>query len=110
MARRVKGRLIPLETELLTLLEAGPDHGWSLMERQTCARTNSAVYRALRRLEEWGYLVSAWEAGAAGPRADRRMYKLRSTNAHTTEQLAKAEAYRNFIHSAAIVPFALQEH
>lgn len=69
-----------LEPCLLLLLNAGPSHGYELMD--SISRLGlwegipdaGAVYRHLRRLEEGGFVESDWATGGSGPA--RRLYEL----------------------------------
>lgn len=68
-----------LEPTLLLLLHHGPDHGYTLIERLGDYGLDeidtSAVYRALRGMEEKDWVVSAWEEEETqGP--PRRVYHL----------------------------------
>ena len=68
-----------LEPTLLLLLHHGPDHGYTLIERLSDYGLDeidtSAVYRALRGMEEKGWVVSSWEEEETqGP--PRRVYHL----------------------------------
>ena len=65
---------------LLSLFER-PSYGYELMDRigelgfrEGGSPDPGSVYRALRRLEEDGFVVSEWSLGEAGPA--RRYYKL----------------------------------
>jgi PadR family transcriptional regulator PadR len=69
-----------MEPCLILLLLESPAHGYELLERlgQFGFKGGSAdaasMYRALRRLEEEGVLVSQWEESDAGP--PRRSYRV----------------------------------
>jgi len=68
-----------LEPALLLLLHYGPAHGYSLLEKLKEFGLGdldpSMVYRALRDMEEKGWVVSTWdEKQAQGP--PRRVYRL----------------------------------
>ena len=76
-----RGRAGPTaEPHLLLLLMRGPAHGYDLLTRLAALGLRSGhtdqgtVYRALRRLEEAGCVISWWEAGASGPA--RRIYEI----------------------------------
>ena len=89
--RRKQGALIPVEQEILfaalRLRQQGIDefHGFGLakeiqdLTRTRRLRAHSTLYRALRRLEELGYLRSRWEdpvVAAQDNRLRRRLYRL----------------------------------
>ena len=63
---------------LLLLLAERPGHGYDLVERLKPFGFDwggpGPLYQTLRRLEEVGWVVSAWDASAAGPA--RRTYEL----------------------------------
>jgi PadR family transcriptional regulator PadR len=68
-----------VEPTLLLLLHYGPAHGYTLIEQlSTYGLADidpSAVYRALRDMEERGWVVSSWdEEQTQGP--PRRVYRL----------------------------------
>lgn len=68
-----------LEPVLLLLLHHGPAHGYTLLERLEefglSALDPSVVYRALRGMEECGWVTSSWdEEQTQGP--PRRVYRL----------------------------------
>jgi len=63
---------------LLLLLREQPAHGYDLIERLRPLGFNrddpGRLYRALRTLEDDGFVRSVWEKSASGP--ERRMYEL----------------------------------
>jgi PadR family transcriptional regulator PadR len=68
-----------VEPTLLLLLHYGPAHGYTLIEQLSeyglADIDPSAVYRALRDMEERGWVLSSWEEeGTQGP--PRRVYRL----------------------------------
>ncbi|MBN1483756.1 MAG: helix-turn-helix transcriptional regulator [Chloroflexia bacterium] len=68
-----------LEPALLLLLHNGPAHGYTLLEQLAYFGLGelhpSAVYRALRDMEQQGWLASSWEEEQTqGP--PRRVYQL----------------------------------
>ncbi|MGD1996932.1 MAG: helix-turn-helix transcriptional regulator [Anaerolineae bacterium] len=70
-----------LQPTLLLLLHHGPAHGYTLIERLDQFGlddvNSSAVYRALRDMEERGWVTSKWEEEETqGP--PRRVYRLTS--------------------------------
>jgi len=82
-ARRRRGRsgqsIRMLEPVLLHLVHAGASHGYGLLnqldEFGLGGLNPSVVYRALRRMEEQGWVRSEWEAeDTQGP--PRRIYEL----------------------------------
>jgi poly-beta-hydroxybutyrate-responsive repressor len=77
---------------ILLLLREQPAHGYELLERLRSfgfARDDPGrLYRALRALEEQGFVRSAWEPSESGP--DRRIYQL--TREGMQELHAEAQA------------------
>lgn len=77
---------------LLLLLREEPAHGYELLERLRTFgfdRTDpGGLYRALRALEEDGFVHSAWEPSSAGP--DRRIYQLTRAGMEELHSRAKA--------------------
>jgi PadR family transcriptional regulator PadR len=68
-----------LEPTLCLLLHHGPSHGYTLLERLEefglGALDSCVVYRALRDMEEKGWVTSTWDTEQAqGP--PRRVYRL----------------------------------
>ena len=63
---------------LLLLLHNWSMHGYQLMQMMTisglAAFDPTTVYRALRRLEEEGLIISGWETGDSGPA--KRVYSI----------------------------------
>lgn len=63
---------------LLLLLREQPSHGYELLDRLAplgFTRSDPGrLYRALRELEQEGFVHSAWEPSKEGP--DRRIYQL----------------------------------
>jgi PadR family transcriptional regulator, regulatory protein PadR len=66
---------------LLAIAESGKASGYAIVARirarplsGATGVDHSAVYRALRRMEQTGMVVSSWEAGSGGPA--RRLYTL----------------------------------
>jgi PadR family transcriptional regulator, regulatory protein PadR len=63
---------------ILLLLREEPAHGYDLMHRLRpfgfVRDDPGRLYRALRALEDEGFVHSAWEASSSGP--DRRIYEL----------------------------------
>jgi PadR family transcriptional regulator PadR len=66
---------------LLLLLREEPAHGYDLLERiRTLGFDGSdpgGLYRALRKLEQDGFVRSAWEPSQTGPQ--RRIYQITRT-------------------------------
>jgi DNA-binding PadR family transcriptional regulator len=78
------------EPAALAALLASRGHGYDL-KRVIAELTEDEIqgdigglYRVLRRLEDEGYVVSAWEPGEAGP--DRREYELTPTGRRLAEE------------------------
>jgi len=74
--RRVRGLLHPW---ILLSLAQAPAHGYELLERlekfPAAPKVDpTALYRALRALEEEGLVQSAWDLSESGPA--RRVYRL----------------------------------
>jgi DNA-binding PadR family transcriptional regulator len=97
-AETLKGHLDGL---LLASLEAGPRHGYAIMEALRAGSggqvdlPTGTIYPALRRLERAGLLAGEWDE-AGGRR--RRMYSL--TPAGRRALVAERGTWRNF--SAAV--------
>jgi PadR family transcriptional regulator, regulatory protein PadR len=77
---------------VLLLLKRGPQHGYALLDQLT---THGFVgddvdvgnlYRALRRMEEAGWVRSQWDE--AGPRPVKRVYELTATGEAHLKQWA----------------------
>jgi PadR family transcriptional regulator PadR len=106
VARRKRGTLLPLETEILEvallLVDAGrlTFHGFGLaqsMRERSGSRSLTAhgtLYKALGRLEEFGLLTSRWEdaAAAAEGRPRRRLYELTGEGARVAERMRAEKA------------------
>jgi len=75
--RRLSGFLYPC---LLLLLHQGDTHGYDLIQRleafgfETGSLNPGLVYRALREMEQEGYVTSDWQEESLGP--PRRVYRL----------------------------------
>ena len=76
---------------LLLLLRERSSHGYDLLERLRtlgfAGDDAGGLYRALRRLEQDGFVASVWEPSSSGP--DRRAYRL--TRAGTEELHRRAK-------------------
>jgi len=88
-----------LEPTLLLLLHHGPAHGYTLLERldefDLVGVNSSLVYRALRDMEDRGWVTSTWDEGQTqGP--PRRVYRLAALGhealALWTQELEEAKA------------------
>jgi DNA-binding PadR family transcriptional regulator len=77
---------------ILHLLEAGPDHGFGLMQRiaEVCngilAVNTNTIYPLLRRLEERGFIVGEWDHPT---KRSRRTYTITPAG---RERLARIKA------------------
>jgi len=86
-----------LDALLLAVLEAGPRHGYAVIEQLqvrsggALALPTGTVYPALRRLERSGYVESDWTT--VGGR-ERRTYRLTAAGRHTLE--SERVAWRDF--------------
>lgn len=98
-----------LEPALLAVLGSQPSHGYDLrravedLSGGVVCMDPGGTYRALRRLEEEGYVASSWSAGGHGPQ--RREYELtdegRSLLREWAERLRQRErAFRSVIELA----------
>jgi len=91
---RIKGHL---ELLLLSVLEAGPAHGYEViaaLRRRSDGELDvpeGTVYPALHKLEEGGLLASEWDAGSA---RRRRVYRLTARGESALE--AERTAWRRF--------------
>jgi len=83
-----------LRPAILLLLREQPAHGYDLLERLRALGFSrddpGRLYRALRSLEDDGYVHSAWEGSDAGP--DRRVYDLTRAGMEELHDQAKALA------------------
>jgi PadR family transcriptional regulator len=99
-AEALKGHLDGL---LLAVLEAGPTHGYAVIEALR-ARSGGAfdlptgtVYPALHRLEELGLVASTW---SDGPGRKRRIYKLTTSGRRALAQQRTAwQQFAGAVHS-----------
>lgn len=97
--RRVRGFLRPC---LLVALSRGEGHGYSLLDRlekfgfDSEQLDSSLVYRALRDMEEAGWVESRWDDESQGPR--RRVYRiLPAGEVHLKEWIADLRRTRDEI-------------
>lgn len=69
-----------VEACLLLLLHRNRTHGYDLLEElkpfgyEENPLDSSVVYRALRQMEDWGWVTSEWDTTGSGP--PRRVYRL----------------------------------
>ena len=87
-----------LRPAILLLLREEPAHGYDLIERLVpfgFERSDPGrLYRALRALEQDGFVRSAWEPSQAGP--DRRIYEItRAGGEELHREVAALEAGRD---------------
>jgi DNA-binding PadR family transcriptional regulator len=90
-----------LDGMLLAILEAGPLHGYAIVE-EICRRSDGefdlaegTIYPALHRLEAAGLLSSSWEV-VSGRR--RRVYSLSQRGASAVlERVASWQAFRGAV-------------
>lgn len=79
---------------LMLLLREEPAHGYDLLERLGSLGFDRSdpggLYRALRALEEDGFVHSAWESSASGPA--RRIYELTRAGKEELHEQAKGLA------------------
>jgi PadR family transcriptional regulator len=99
-AEALKGHLDGL---LLAVLEAGPAHGYAVIEALragsggTFDLPTGTVYPALHRLEDLGLVVSAW---SDGPGRQRRVYKLTAAGRKALAQQRTAwQQFAGAVHS-----------
>lgn len=104
MPRRKAGALLPLESRILEAALAtlrsgqGSFHGFGLAERlradgETRSLTaHGTLYKALGRLEEFGFLGSTWEDAAVPGRPRRRLYALTANGIRIAEGLQESTA------------------
>jgi DNA-binding MarR family transcriptional regulator len=69
-------RITPATVDVLTVLDAGSGPTWGLAVIKASGRPAGSVYPILERLEQSGWVTSAWEDDPhrTGPR--RRFYEL----------------------------------
>lgn len=93
-----------LDLLLLSALEAGPAHGYALIERLREQSDGAldfpegTIYPALHRLERGGTLKSAWSETAA---RRRRVYEL--TSRGRVELARQRDAWRDFARAVELV-------
>jgi len=77
---------------LLLLLREQPAHGYELLERLRAFGFDGSdpggLYRALRKLEEEGFVSSAWEPSESGPH--RRIYEITRPGTRDLHERAKS--------------------
>lgn len=101
-AEALKGHL---EGLLLAVLEAGPAHGYAVIEVLRTASGGTfdlptgTVYPALRRLEEDGLVTSAWQE----PLGERRRRVYRLTAKGTKTLAAQRESWQEFAGAVSAV-------
>ena len=88
---------------LLAVLEAGPTHGYAVIEalRATSGGTfdlpTGTVYPALHRLQRLGLVASTW---SDGPGRQRRVYKLTAAGRRAlTQQRSAWHEFAGAVHS-----------
>ncbi|MGI8774745.1 MAG: PadR family transcriptional regulator [Actinomycetota bacterium] len=93
-----------LDLLLLGVLEAGPSHGYGVIEKvrdrssETFDLPEGSVYPALHRLERQGFLRSQWEQGARR----RRTYRLtRRGRAELARQRGEWKSFSRAVRSVA---------
>ena len=99
-AEALKGHLDGL---LLAVLEAGPTHGYAIIEalRASSGGTfdlpTGTVYPALHRLEDMGLVASTWRQGAG---RKRRVYELTAAGRKAlSEQRSAWRQFAGAVHS-----------
>lgn len=79
---------------ILLLLREQPAHGYDLLERMRPLGFQrddpGRLYRALRALEQDGFVHSAWERSGTGP--DRRIYELSRAGVEELHRSSRALA------------------
>ena len=74
--RRKQGQLIKLEKQIIEFANAKERfYGYELI-KELDIKYNGTLYRALRRLESFGYLTSEWDSQANTNTPRRRIYTL----------------------------------
>lgn len=77
--------------ELLAAMLEHPDDEYYGLELAARAGLKSGtIYPALARLEEWGWVSSAWERGGAPGRPRRRYYRLTGHGRREAEAALRA--------------------
>lgn len=97
-----------LRTSLLLLLRESPAHGYELIERATVFGFDRSdpggLYRTLRKLEEEGFVRSAWEESKAGP--PRRIYNITRAGSEELHRRVEALAESEAIVEALLARYA----
>jgi DNA-binding PadR family transcriptional regulator len=74
--RRKKGQLVELERQIIEFAKTKEGfYGYELI-KELDIKYNGTLYRALRRLEIFGYLSSEWDSQANTNTPRRRIYTL----------------------------------
>lgn len=83
-----------LRPALLLMLREESAHGYDLIERARSLGFDGSdpggLYRTLRRLEQEGFVRSAWEPSESGP--ERRIYEITRAGSEELHRRAKAIA------------------
>jgi DNA-binding PadR family transcriptional regulator len=102
--RRKAGSLLPLETQILevaiSLLADGESAFYGFALAQVMRKGNDSrslvshgtLYKALGRLEEFGFLASRWEDAPTGGRPRRRLYELTAAGIEAAPSAASAQS------------------
>ena len=87
-------RTTPATIDVLTVLDASTDPVWGLAIVKASGRPAGSVYPILERLEQSGWVTSAWEddPSRVGPR--RRFYELTDAGAAAATQAIRSFAAR----------------
>jgi DNA-binding PadR family transcriptional regulator len=96
-------RVTPATIDVLTVLDAASDPTWGLAIIKASGRPAGSVYPILERLEQTGWVTSAWEDDPerVGPR--RRFYELTDAGATAARQAIVAYTARHRSTSATAV-------
>ena len=92
---------------ILLLLDRGPSYGYALARELDAHGVNAdtaATYRTLRRLDDDGWVSSAWTSSAVGPR--RRSYRLTPKGRRTLRDLATIIAATRDAHDRFLMVYA----
>jgi|FreactcultureFD7_1027221.scaffolds.fasta_scaffold121969_1 DNA-binding PadR family transcriptional regulator len=79
--RRKKDSLVPLEKQIIEIAKTinGEFYGYQITDKFKSGKMiqqRGTLYRALNRLEKFGYLTSRWEVKTQGHKPAKKFYEL----------------------------------